>query len=235
MELINNGQITESRIDESFRKLIKEKFELGLFDNPFVDVDQAERVVGNPYFRRIGEETQRRSITLLTNQNITLPLPQSAKSASFYVEGIPASVMAARKLTVVDTPEEADYAFLRLLSPFLPPRAGGLVAAINNGSIEYNITEKARQAEIYRAVPTIVDIKTNRPPAVPEIADAAVALMGNYGASHDAVLDIIFDVNGWGPEGSYHLRFRDHKRLLMRSLRMCRLILLIRCSSMDMA
>ncbi|KAM0633922.1 hypothetical protein ACHAPW_002858 [Verticillium nonalfalfae] len=201
VQLVNSGQIAEERIDYSVRKLMKEKFELGLFDNPFVNVDAAERVVGNEYFSRLGNETQRRAFTLLTNPDEFLPLPQSALNASFYVEGMDPAALEARNLKVVGTPKEADYAFLRLPSPFKPTTASGLAASINNGSIEFNVTEKARQAEIYATVPTVADIKFNRPPAVPEIAEAAAALMGNYGSSHDAFLDIVFGVDGWVPEG----------------------------------
>ncbi|SPO07407.1 related to periplasmic beta-glucosidase/beta-xylosidase precursor [Cephalotrichum gorgonifer] len=201
VELVNEGLLSIERVDSSVRKLLKEKYELGLFDNPFVDVEAAVRVVGNQYFSRIGNETQRRALTLLTNDDDFLPLPYEARESKFYVEGIADSVMERRGLTVVETPEEADYAFLRLVSPFKPTTAGGLASSINNGSIEYNVTEKARQAEIYKQLPTVVDITLNRPAAVPEIADAASALFVNYGSSPDAFLDVVFGIDGWGPEG----------------------------------
>ncbi|KFA66047.1 hypothetical protein S40285_03684 [Stachybotrys chlorohalonatus IBT 40285] len=202
VELVNSGLVTEERIDRSVRKLLKEKFELGLFDNPFVNIEAAVRVVGNEYFSRLGNETQRRAFTLLTNPDDFLPLPVSARSARFYVEGIDEDAMAAYDLTVVDTPEEADYAFLRLDSPanYVPP-GSGLTSSINNGSIEYNATVKAYHASIFEAVPTVVDIKLNRPAAVPEIAEAAAALFGSYGSSHEAFLDVVFGVDGWAPEG----------------------------------
>ncbi|KAF4337506.1 periplasmic beta-glucosidase beta-xylosidase precursor [Fusarium beomiforme] len=201
IELVNKGLVSEARIDESVRKLMKEKFELGLFDNPFVDVDRAERIAGNDYFSRLGNETQRRAFTLLTNKNDVLPLPLSALDAKFYIEGIEPEVMEARNLSVVEKPEDADYAFLRLASPFKPTTAPGLPAMINNGSLEFNTTEKARQAKIYATLPTIVDIRLNRPAAVPEVAEQAVALFGSYGSSHDAFLDVVFGTDGWGPEG----------------------------------
>ncbi|KAG5788566.1 hypothetical protein H9Q69_012372 [Fusarium xylarioides] len=201
IELVNKGLISEARIDESVRKLMKEKFELGLFDDPFVDVDKAERLAGNDYFSRLGNETQRRAFTLLTNKDDVLPLPLSALSAKFYIEGIEPEAMKARNLSVVENPEDADYAFLRLASPFKPTTAPGLPAMINNGSLEFNTTEKARQAKIYAMLPTVVDIRLNRPAAVPEVAEQAVALFGSYGSSHDAFLDVVFGTDGWGPEG----------------------------------
>ncbi|CCF33051.1 glycoside hydrolase family 3 [Colletotrichum higginsianum] len=200
VELVEEGAITEERIDYSVRKLMKEKFELGLFDNPYVDVEASVKTVNNPYFARLGRELQRRSLTLLTNDGI-LPLPPSARSAKFYVEGIPEDVMESYGLAVVGTPQEADYALLRLRSPYKPTSIVGPLGEINNGTIEYNSTEKARQSEIYGAVPTVVDIKFNRPPAVPEIVEQASALLVNYGSTPDAFLDVVFGIDGWAPEG----------------------------------
>ncbi|KAH7239295.1 glycoside hydrolase superfamily [Fusarium tricinctum] len=205
IELVNKGLVSEARIDESVRKLMREKFELGLFDNPFVDVERAVRIAGNDYFSRLGNETQRRAFTLLTNKDDILPLPLAALDAKFYIEGIEPKALKARNLTVVDEPEDADYAFLRIPSPFKPTTAPGLPQTINNGSIEFNATEKARQAKIYATLPTVVDIRLNRAAAVPEVAEQAAALFGSYGSSHDAFLDVVFGTDGWGPEG--HLPF----------------------------
>ncbi|KAM0214817.1 hypothetical protein ACHAQD_008722 [Fusarium lateritium] len=205
IDLVNKGLVSEARIDESVRKLMKEKFELGLFDNPFVNVERAVRIAGNDYFSRLGNETQRRAFTLLTNKDDILPLPLTALDAKFYIEGIEPEALKARNLTVVDEPEDADYAFLRIPSPFKPTTAPGLPQTINNGSIEFNSTEKARQAKIYATLPTVVDIRLNRAAAVPEVAEQAAALFGSYGSSPDAFLDVVFGTDGWGPEG--HLPF----------------------------
>ncbi|KAF1837171.1 periplasmic beta-glucosidase precursor [Decorospora gaudefroyi] len=201
LELVEKGMVSEDRINTSVRRLMREKFLLGLFDNPFVDADAAVATVGKKEWLRIGYETQRKSFTLLTNKHNMLPLKASKCSKSkFYVEGIDAAALEERKLHVVDTPEEADYAFLRLAAPY-EPRPGGFERNYHSGSLEYNATEKARQAAIYAAVPTIVDIYLDRPAAVPEIAHNAKALMVNFGASADAFLDVVFGVEGSGPEG----------------------------------
>lgn len=202
VQLVEDGLVPMKRIDQSVRKLIKEKFELGLFDNPFVDIDAAERLVDNPYFHRLGQETQRRAFTLLTNDDHFLPLPSSAiNTARFYVEGIDAKTTKAYGLSTVDTPDEADYALLRLDTPGTPLLYNGRYSTITNGSIEFNATEQARQAAIYNAVPTVVDMWFMRVPAIPEIANSAAALMGSYGSSHEAFLDIVFGKDGWSPEG----------------------------------
>lgn len=199
IELVNTGVIPEERLDVSVRRLLHEKFVLGLFDNPFVDVEAAEQIVGNPYFVRLGNETQRKAFTLLTNNGNVLPL-KDAENKKFYIEGFNSSYLTARSLQVVNTPEEADLALLRLKAPY-EPRPGGFEANYHAGSLEYNGTEKARQAAIYQTVPTIVDIYLDRPAAIPEIAESATALLASFGSSSDAFLDVILGVNGAKPQG----------------------------------
>lgn len=200
VELVRAGRVSEERIDQSVKLLLREKFVLGLFEEPFVDVEAAQRVVGNAYFTRLGFEAQRRAFTLLKNENGVLPLSADDTAVKFYTEGFNITLLTSRGMTVVETPEEADMALIRLQAPY-EPRPGGFESAYHAGSLEYNATEKARQAAIYAAVPTIVDMYLDRPAAIPEIAEAAVALMGSYGASPEAFLDVVFGVDGAGPEG----------------------------------
>jgi len=200
VELVEMGRIEESRLDRSVRMLLREKFALGLFEQPYVDVEAAKRVVGNPYFVRLGNEAQRKQYTLLTNNENILPLSPDAKAPKFYVEGFNATLLTSRGMQVVEAVEEADLALMRLQAPY-EPRPGGFEANYHAGSLEYNATEKARQASIYAAVPTIVDIYLDRPAAIPEIAENAAALMANYGASPDAFLDVVFGFEGAAPHG----------------------------------
>lgn len=199
VELVKTGVVNEVRLDVSVRRLLREKFVLGLFENPFVDVDAAERIVGNPYFKRLGAQAQRKAYTLLTNKNNTLPI-RNAANLKFFVQGLNETYLTSRKLTVVSTAEEADLALIRLQAPY-EPRPGGFESAYHAGSLAYNSTEKARQAAIYSAVPSIVDIYLDRPAVIPEIAEAAQALLANFGSSPDAFLDVIFGEGGAAPGG----------------------------------
>jgi beta-glucosidase len=118
LELVRSDQVAETRIDSSIRRLLRDKFRLGLFDNPFVDPNAAEQVVGNSAFRAAGEQAQRRSIVLLKNGAIetgqTLPLQGRPK---LYVENI-APEIANRYGQVVESVAEAEVAILRLKAPF---------------------------------------------------------------------------------------------------------------------
>ncbi|POS68775.1 glycosyl hydrolase family 3 N terminal domain-containing protein [Diaporthe helianthi] len=190
VQAVEEGLVPEERLDHSVRRLLREKFLLGLFENPFVDPKAAQRIVGNADFVRLGNDAQRRAYTLLTNRDNILPIKE-ASGAKFYIEGLNSTYLEARNLTVVSTPEEADYALLRYNAPF-EPRPGGFEARYHAGSLAFNATEQQRQASIYSSVPSIVDMKLDRPAVIPEIAEQAAALLGSYGSGPEAFLDVIF-------------------------------------------
>ncbi|KAI2625627.1 glycoside hydrolase family 3 protein [Hypoxylon sp. NC1633] len=198
IQLVHEGIVSEDRLDVAVWKLLREKFLLGLFDNPFVDPDAAVRIVGNDYFVRLGNEAQRRAYTLLTNKGGVLPLRNVAAGTKFYIEGFNATFLQNRNLTVVDTPMDADYALLRLAAPY-EARPGGFESRYHAGSLEFSAKERARQAAIYAAMPTIVDMMLDRPAAVPEVAEGATAMLASFGSSADAFLDVVFGLAE--PEG----------------------------------
>ncbi|EKV12480.1 Glycoside hydrolase, family 3, C-terminal [Penicillium digitatum] len=198
VKLVQDGIVPESRIDVSVRRLLTDKFLQGLFENPFVDVEAASAIVGCSEFYDAGQDAQRRSITLLKNTNDLLPLASGLKQ-KVYIEGISPDLVRTRGLIVVEALEEADFALLRLRAP-AKPRSGGFEAHFRSGPIEFDDEDKLRQSSIFRAVPlTIVDIHMDRPAAIPEISKAANALLVNYGASDEALLDVLFGVAQ--PEG----------------------------------
>ena len=79
VELVRAGRIAEARVDESARRLLRDKFRLGLFDDAYVDPDEAERTCGAPAFRAAGERAQRRSAVVISNDGV-LPLRASRAS-----------------------------------------------------------------------------------------------------------------------------------------------------------
>lgn len=73
LDLVREGKVSEATLDESVRRILTVKFELGLFDEPFVDPDEAEKTVRCPEHRALAYESACKSITLLKNDGI-LPL-----------------------------------------------------------------------------------------------------------------------------------------------------------------
>jgi beta-glucosidase len=114
------------------------------------------------------------------------------------VEGLSAEV-ASQYGEVVGDPADADVALLRLKAPY-EPRPGGFEAMFHAGSLEFPAAERDHHAAVCSAVPTIVDVYLDRPAVLAHLADEAAALLGSYGSSDKAFLDIVFGVAQ--PEGS---------------------------------
>jgi beta-glucosidase len=191
LEMVRAGNVSEKRLDISVRRILREKFRLGLFENPFVDEDTAERIAGSEGFREAGLAAQRASLTLLTNQVTagvpTLPL---AKGIRVYAEGIAPEVVA-KFGTVADAPEHADIAILRIKAPW-EQRSAGFESFFHAGSLAFSQDELDRISSIGRQVSTVVDIYLDRPAIVTELSESTSALIANYGCSDTALLTVLF-------------------------------------------
>lgn len=183
--LVADGLVSEERLDVSARRLLREKFVLGLFENPFVDAEAADRIVGSAAFRAAGDAAQRASITVLQSS----PALPFARGVKLYVEGIAAGV-AAGYGEVVATPEEADLAVLRLEAPY-EERGSMFENFFHAGSLAFPAETIAHVREVAAAVPTVVDVFLDRPAILTPFAEAGVALTANWGASPAALLDVL--------------------------------------------
>jgi beta-glucosidase len=186
VELVRSGRIREERIDESVRRLLRDKFRLGLFDDPYVDEDAAVTIAGRDDFRRAGAEAQRRSLVLLTNDGL---LPVHGRPR-LYVEGVDRAT-AADYADVVDSPADAELAILRVAAPY-EPREGFLESMFHQGSLEFPPVERERILGVTAQVPTVVDVFLDRPAILTDIAAGAAALVGSFGAGDDALLELVF-------------------------------------------
>lgn len=74
LELVKSGVVSESRLDESVWRVLELKFELGLFEDPYVSPMSAINVVGSDSNRQVAREAARESLVLLQNRNDFLPL-----------------------------------------------------------------------------------------------------------------------------------------------------------------
>ncbi|MER8047931.1 glycoside hydrolase family 3 N-terminal domain-containing protein [Streptomyces sp. NPDC094032] len=186
VELVRSGRVAESRIDASVRRLLREKFVLGLFDERrYVDPDEAAETVGRADFTALGAAAQRRSLTVLTDG----PLPLKGKPR-LYVENVDPAAAAAYG-EIVAEPADAELAILRLRTPF-EERPNKFESFFHSGSLAFPDAELARVLDLLRTVPTIVCVNLERPAVLPEIAGHAAALLADYGASDEALLDVVF-------------------------------------------
>ncbi len=191
--LVREGKISEERIDSSVHRILKMKFEQGLFDNPFTDMDYAVKTIGNPEFKSAGELAQRKSIVLLKNEANGAPkiLPLKEGTKIYLVNIDPEK--AGRYGNVVSKPEEADFAILRLKSPTQYLKESGLLGKLfSSGDLDFKEKELNEILTILNRVPSVVDIYLDRPAVIPEIAEASKGLLANFGVSDEALLDVIF-------------------------------------------
>ncbi len=200
VKLVREGKISESRIDTSVRRLLRMKFIQGLFDNPYVEIDNAVNTIGRPEFKAAGELAQRRSMVLLKNETINnIPVLPLKKNINIYVENIDPEA-ASLYGTVVKKREEADFAIIRLTTPTQHLEGSGILGRLfGSGDLDFKDKEKSEILDLLNSVPTIVDINLNRPAVIPEISAACKGLIADFGSNDKALLDIIF--GDFNPQG----------------------------------
>ncbi len=192
IELVETGAVSEDRLDVSARRLLAEKFRLGLFDRRHVDPERAQQVVGSQPFRLAGESAQRAAITVLANgaaERPTLPLTRGVR---LYVEGIHPSI-AAEYGEVVERPDDAEIAVVRLAAPW-EPRATRFENFFHAGSLEFDPEVVTHLGELAATVPLVLDVFLERPAVLTPLLPLAAALLGNFGAHPRALLDVVFGI-----------------------------------------
>src|ERR1035441_8966610 len=107
-----DGGIPMALIDSSVRRILRPMFQMGLFENPYVDPEAAKNTVASARFLEAGLAAQVKSTVLLKNANNVLP---AAANRKVYVDGINRDA-AARYGTVVDDPKSADLLIIRVAS-----------------------------------------------------------------------------------------------------------------------
>ncbi len=194
ISLLNQGKLTEERIDESVRRLLKLKFQLGLFENPYVDLETVEEKLSTDEAVRMGFESQLRSQVLLTNKEFDERplLPFTPGAVKIYVEGHDPDV-AANYGEVVSDPDEADVIIKNIPPPY-EEGYGKLVGMqlFHEGRLYYTEEELAPVLDLINKKPTVVTTYLERPAILTDIVESAGAVLVNFGATDEAVFDILF-------------------------------------------
>ena len=77
-ELVNEGRVSKARIDDAVRRILKVKFEMGVFEQPFAD-PKLTAAIGSPAHRKVARQCVRESLVLLKNEKHALPLSPKIK------------------------------------------------------------------------------------------------------------------------------------------------------------
>lgn len=186
LDLVGSGRVDEARVDASARRLLSVKFDLGLFDDPFVDEDAAASVLAQPAFTTEGHRAQAESVTVLTTSGV-FPLRPGRR---VYAEGIGAEALDGR-FERVERPEHAEVALIRLQAPFEPRDDLFLEAWFHQGHLDFQPGLPVRLARIAEHCPLVIDVAIDRPAILTPLLSLAAALTVSYGCSGSAWLDAI--------------------------------------------
>ncbi|MEV0381700.1 glycoside hydrolase family 3 N-terminal domain-containing protein [Nonomuraea sp. NPDC050643] len=193
IDLVESGDIPESRIDESARRLLAVKFDLGLFDDPFVSEDEAAAVVGAPRFVAEGLAAQARAMVALTPLD-ALP----ARRARLHLDGLdPAAATGGTE--IVADPRAADLVVVRIAAPWEERDAYMLESGFHAGSLEFAAADVARILALAEMAPTALVVRLDRPAILTPFLDAGITVLAEFGACDRAVLDVVLGVAK--PEG----------------------------------
>jgi beta-glucosidase len=195
------GMLTEARVDESVRRVLMLKFQLGLFENPYVDAAAAATTAGAAALRAEGDAAQRRALVLLENPRQLLPWKPAA--GKVFLHGISADAARHAGFAVTDKLDEAALAIIRTQTPFQILHPGYAFGSIQHeGDLDFkpgDPTLAVIQAAS-RKVPTVVTVMLDRPAILANVKPLVAALFGDFGISDEALLDVI--AGRAQPEGS---------------------------------
>ena len=116
---INEGTLSEKQIDKPVAKILEAKFRLGLFENPYVDINRSKNLLFNSRHRETALDCARKSIVLLKNEANILPL-NSNKYARVFVSGHNAGSQAILGDWSLEQPEENVITVIDGLRTFSP-------------------------------------------------------------------------------------------------------------------
>jgi beta-glucosidase len=204
IKVIDSGMVDISYIDNSVLLLLKEKFELGLFENPYVDEESAEKIVNNDRFKERAALALRKSIVLLRNENDALPVKPKTK---VYFESLkrntrgPASnapdIYAVNdnryEVEFVKTPAEADVLLL-----WVQPTGNSLFGSTGE-PISLSLSKCGVDVEYINKIsskkPAILAINYTNPWVINEVYNEKtkniVGVLATFGTTADALLDVI--------------------------------------------
>jgi len=204
LKAAKEGKAQLKHIDESVALLLEEKFNLGLFENPYVDDKKANEIVGNASFQVRADLAQRKSIVLLRNETKSLPLKRAVK---IYFEtyqrpyGSPgniepqvyANATYGSDITFVSAPDAADMVLLWVkpsMRPLFPSNDKPLRVILSECAVDVNYIN-----QLIAKKPTILAINFTSPFVINEVYnDKSTSIKGviaTFGCAPEALLDVV--------------------------------------------
>ena len=195
IKLVSENKISEERINRSVKRILINKFELGLFDNPYVNENEVKFRVNTKENVEAGLEAQRKSIVLLENKEL-LPLKKNTK---IFVDGLNKDI--GRKYgTVTDSPADADVIIMYIHTVFNGNQKSGLNRLFDNflstlfpnGDLNFNDEIKSKIKNYSQIQDLVIVVDLNRPAILEDIKNHSSALIGTFGVLDEIIFEGIF-------------------------------------------
>ena len=191
---VKSGLVSEARLDASVLRILELKFRLGLFENPFVDPTRAAAVVGAPAFRRAALDCPAALAGVVAES--AGPVTARGKPRARSLRPACRRGRSPRmECSTVSSPALADVVILRVGTPHEALHPGFFFGSRQQeGALDFKADSPQLMlvAEASRAgVPTVVVVTLDRPAILTQLQDKVTALVGEFGASDDAVLDVL--------------------------------------------
>tara|TARA_B100001175_G_scaffold79257_2_gene66266 strand:- start:1280 stop:3220 length:1941 start_codon:yes stop_codon:yes gene_type:complete len=195
IRLVKDNKISQKRINESVKRILINKFELGLFDNPYVNEEQVKYKVNTRRNIEAGLDAQRQSLVLLENRGI-LPLKDGTK---IFIDGL--DIEIGKKFgPVVNQPSDADVVIMYIHTVFNGNQESGinrifdnfLSTLFPNGDLNFNEEIKAKIKNYSSDKELIIIVDLNRPAILEEIKNYSSALIGTFGVLDEIIFEGIY-------------------------------------------
>jgi len=206
VDLVNTGELTMERINQSVRRILLNKFELGLFEAALVDEQAIPALVKTPEYVAAGLEAQRKSIVLLNNKMADAPALPITQDAKIFVDGLdPEQAKAFGQ--VVDSAEQADVIIFYLPTIFNGNQDPGsdkfidklLSSILPDSNLAFN-AEVLNKAQAYSETATLITVvDLNRPAILTELNQLSHGLIGTFGVYDSVLFEMIF--GQFSPQG----------------------------------
>jgi beta-glucosidase len=198
VENVRSGAVSEVRVREAATKILMQKFQQGLFEQPYVEEARAASIVKNAEFRRDGEAAQARAAVLLVNKRMAAAgkplLPIAARGKKVYLYGVDARAAERFGFEVAQDPKDADFAIVRAPAPHQMLHPNYFFGSRQHEGRLWYTEEDPAYVEFLRAsavVPTVFVTTLERPLVLTNVTTHASALLGTFGIADDPLLRLI--------------------------------------------
>jgi len=189
-EAIAAGWVSEERLNQSAYRILLQKFELGLFEQPFVDADAAGELVGNATFTDLAKNAAKRSFVFLKNT----PTPTLTETAKVYLKGFQNAQPGEVEVKTVENPSQADLAIVKLNTPYQTLHPDFFFGSRQHeGDLDFKADspELIELKDIANQVPTIIVIEMDRPAILTNLADLTNVLVASFGGDDEVLFELL--------------------------------------------